>query len=135
MLSLGPNEGIITTSAHARGVWQFEPQPDGTYKRNVVDQTISVTHSANLVNLGKSKAPNLITGKRKWGHPPGVDVGSEEPHWIVRYELTNGKWTRHIIDEDSGVGTQFVVQDVDRDGLADIVSANKNGVFLFLQRK
>jgi hypothetical protein len=79
--------------------------------------------------------PNLVTGKRKWGHPPGVDPGSEEPHWLVRYEFAEGKWTRHMIDEDSGVGTQFVVQDVDGDGLADIVTANKNGVFLFRQRK
>jgi hypothetical protein len=39
---------------------------------------------------------------------------------------------RHVIDEDSGVGTQFVVQDIDGDDLPDIVTANKNGVFLFL---
>jgi hypothetical protein len=76
---------------------------------------------------------NLITGKRKWAHPPGVDVGSEEPAWLVRYELTGSGWVRHVIDENSGVGTQFVVQDMNRDGMADIVIANKNGVFLFRQ--
>jgi phage/plasmid primase-like uncharacterized protein len=62
-----------------------------------------------------------------------VDVGSEEPHWLVRYEYRDGKWTRHLIDDNSGVGTQFVVQDINGDGLQDIVSANKNGVFLFTQ--
>lgn len=34
----------------------------------------------------------------------------------------------------SGVGTQFVVQDVDGDRKADIVTSNKNGVFLFKQQ-
>ncbi|MBC8064163.1 MAG: family 10 glycosylhydrolase [Chlorobia bacterium] len=128
---------ILSTSAHARGVWWHEALEGGRFKRNLIDETVSVTHSANLVPLGPSKAMNLITGKRKWGHPPGVDVGSEEPHWVVRYELEQTKegpkWTRHIIDEDSGVGTQFVVQDVNGDGLLDIASSNKNGVFLFTQ--
>lgn len=129
---------ILSTSAHARGVWWHEALEGGGFKRHLIDETVSVTHSANLAPLGKSKAMNLITGKRKWGHPPGVDVGSEEPHWVVRYELERTKdgpkWTRHIIDEDSGVGTQFVVQDVNGDKLLDIVTANKNGAFLFVQQ-
>ena len=128
---------ILTTSAHARGVWWHENLGEGKFRRHQIDNTISVTHSANVVQLGTEKRWNLITGKRKWGHPPGVDVGSEEPHWVVRYELEQTKdgpkWTRHIIDEDSGAGTLFQVIDVNKDGLLDIVSANKNGVFLFQQ--
>lgn len=125
---------ILTTSAHARGVWQFSPRQDGGFDRRTIDETVSVTHAANLVRLGKEKRANLITGKRPWAHPPGVDVGSDEPAWLVRYEQTGGEWKRHLIDENSGVGTQFVTQDIDGDGLIDIVVANKNGVFLFLQR-
>jgi hypothetical protein len=121
--------GILTTSAHARGVWAFGA---GDFKRNVIDETLSQTHAAVLVSLGG--VPNLITGKRKWAHPPGVDVGSEEASWLVRYEQRGSNWVRHVIDEDSGVGTQFVVQDVDADGKMDIVTSNKNGVFLFKQK-
>lgn len=66
-------------------------------------------------------------------------MGSEEPSWLVRYELVRSKgkpeWTRHVIDEDSGVGTQFVVKDLSRDGLVDIAISNKNGVFVFLQNR
>lgn len=122
---------VLSTSAHARGVWWFEQGTDGAFERRSIDGTISQTHAAVLAPLGG--APNLITGKRKWAHPPGVDVGSDEPSLLVRYELRSGKWTRHVIDEASGVGTQFVVRDVNGDGLADIVVANKNGVFLFQQ--
>ncbi len=143
MLPLDVNQDklvdILTTSAHARGVWWHENMGEGKFVRRQIDNTISVTHSACLVQLGKEKRWNLITGKRKWGHAPGVDVGSEEPHWVVRYELEQTKegpkWTRHIIDEDSGAGTLFVVKDATGDGLLDVISANKNGVFLFVQEK
>ncbi len=133
MLTLSPKDGILTTSAHARGVWWFKPNADGTFQRQTIDATVSVTHAANLVTI--AKATNLITGKRQWGHPPGVDPGSDEPAWLVRYELNDGKWTRHLIDESSGVGTQFEVRDVNQDGRTDIVTANKNGVFLFIQQR
>jgi hypothetical protein len=125
---------VLSTSAHARGVWQHAPVDD-RFETRIIDETISVTHSACLTEL--NGRTNLITGKRKWGHPPGVDVGSEEPHWVVRYELVETaagpKWERHMIDEDSGVGTQFEVADVNGDELLDIVTANKSGVFLFVQ--
>lgn len=123
---------ILTTSAHARGVWRFS----GTgFERNVIDETISVTHAAAMAKLGTAGAWNLITGKRKWGHPPGVDIGSEEPCWLVRYETgADGTWRRHMIDEDSGAGTQIAVEDVNGDGSIDIATANKNGVFLFEQK-
>jgi hypothetical protein len=127
--SARPLNFILTTSAHARGVWCFAPS---TFEREKLDDTISETHAAALMIInGKT---NLITGKRKWAHPPGVDVGSEEPSWLVRYEYSSGRWTRYLVDENSGVGTQFVIQDVNGDKKQDIVTSNKNGVFLFLQK-
>ncbi|MEZ6078191.1 MAG: FG-GAP repeat protein [Pirellulaceae bacterium] len=39
-----------------------------------------------------------------------------------------------MIDNSSGVGTQITVGDVNGDGLQDIVSGNKRGAYLFLQR-
>jgi hypothetical protein len=42
-------------------------------------------------------------------------------------------FTPHLIDEQSGVGTQVVAGDVNGDELVDIVTANKKGAFVFLQ--
>lgn len=135
---LSSPKGVLTTSAHARGVW-WHRWIDGKFEKSTIDDSVSETHATNLVLLGRPARWNLVTGKRKWAHPPGVDVGSEEDSLLLRYEAVpegkSLKWERHVIDRDSGVGTQFVTQDVDNDRLADIVTANKNGVFLFLQRK
>jgi hypothetical protein len=42
-------------------------------------------------------------------------------------------FTPHLVDDQSGVGTQVVAGDVNDDGLMDIVLANKKGAFVFLQ--
>ena len=45
------------------------------------------------------------------------------------------EFVKHMIDDHSGVGTQFQVIDVNGDGLLDVVIGNKHGVFLFEQER
>ncbi len=129
---------VVTSSAHDRGVWWFGGQKRrGGFARHSIDETISETHSLVMADLNRDGNPDFVTGKRVWAHGPGGDVGASESAWLVWYEFRRTpkgiEWTRHLIDSDSGVGTQFEVRDINRDGLLDIVIANKKGVFLFEQ--
>lgn len=130
---------ILTSSAHDYGVWWFEQGQDGTFTRHEIDKSISETHALILVDLNNDGLQDIVTGKRYFAHGEH-DPGALEPSILCWYELQRpepGKveYTQHVIDGDSGVGTQFVVCDFDEDGLPDVVISNKKGVHLFLQRR
>ena len=87
-----------------------------------------------------------MTGKRYWAHGPKGDLNPNDPPVINWYELKRGAsglagpganvtWTRHEIDNDSGIGTQFIVTDVNRDRRPDVVTSNKHGVRIIFQEK
>lgn len=131
---------VLSSSAHKRGVWWYAQQKGGNaFVTHVIDDTISETHSLVLADVDRDGVPDIVTGKRVWAHGPSGDVGAGEPAWLVWYQLkrtpTGIEWARHLVDVDSGVGTQFEVRDVNRDGLPDIIVSNKRGVFLFEQMK
>jgi len=80
---------------------------------------------------------DLVTGKRYFAHQ-GKDPGGHEPAVLYWFELRRPKkgqveYIPHKIDDDSGVGTQFEVVDMNKDGKWDIVTSNKKGVHVFLQ--
>ena len=130
----GDND-VASSSAHRYGVCWCEQAADG-WKMQTIDDTISQTHALVLADINDDGLPDLVTGKRFWGHN-GHDPGANEPAVLVWYELRRTGntpiWTKHIIDDDSGVGCQFEVTDVNGDGRLDIVTSNKKGVFYFEQ--
>jgi hypothetical protein len=82
---------------------------------------------------------DLVTGKRFWSHGKN-EPGSDKPaylYWFQAKKSSDGtiSFTPHVIDDDSGVGTQFQVIDFDGDGKLDIVTSNKKGTFVHLQVK
>lgn len=127
---------VINSSAHQIGVWWHEQTPAG-WKTHEIDTSFSQTHAANLVDMNGDGLPDFVTGKRFWAHGPKGDLQPDAPAVIYWYELSrkDGKveWIRHEIDNDSGVGTQFEVADVNGDGLLDVAVANKKGAFYLEQ--
>ena len=143
---------VITSSAHDYGMWWFEqkktdggiefeqheifgkpktePYAEGEFR------PFSEAHALVMADLNGDGLPDLVTGKRWYAHNGG-DPGGKEPAVLYWFEQKrNGKdvqWVPHKIDDDSGVGTQFVVQDMNGDGKLDIVISNKKGVFIFMQ--
>lgn len=82
---------------------------------------------------------DVVTGKRFWSHGQRGDPEAGNPAVLYWFQLARGprgvEWIPHRIDDDSGVGTQVVAGDVDGDGRADVVVGNKQGTFVFLQRR
>jgi putative membrane-bound dehydrogenase-like protein len=128
----GDND-VIGSSAHRRGIWWYE-QDGKEWKTHLIDESIAQTHALVLADMNGDGLPDLVTGKRFYAHN-GRDPGEDEPPEIAWFELSREgnqpKWTKHVFDNDSGVGTQFEVHDMNGDGLLDVIVANKRGVFYF----
>jgi hypothetical protein len=129
---------VLTSSPHAYGMWWHEQVGANEWKTHEIDSSISQLHAVCLADIDGDGLPDIVTGKRWWAHVQG-DPGVDDPAVICWYQLVreNGRpqWIRHQFDHDSGVGTQFEVTDVDGDGLLDVVTSNKKGVHVFLQRR
>lgn len=138
----GDND-VITSSAHNYGVWWHEQVKDDngqiSFIRHLIDSTYSQTHGAALVDINGDDLPDLVTGKRYFAHN-GKDPGGMDPQVLYWYELKRNDqnqptWTRHLIDDSSGVGLQVIVEDINDDGMQDILVGNKKGIFFFEGRE
>jgi hypothetical protein len=103
-----------------------------------VGLAVSQLHAVEIADINGDGLTDIITGKRWWAHA-NHDAGNSQPATLLWLETQRGEGGRvrflpHVIDNSSGVGTQITVGDVNGDGLQDIVSGNKRGAYLFLQR-
>ena len=126
---------IITSSAHDYGIWWFE-STSGGFKQHLISKDFSQTHAIILADIDGDGDEDFVTGKRYFAHQ-GKDPGAYEPAVLFWFELArqNGKvrFMPHKIDDNSGVGTQFEVTDLNADSRPDIITSNKKGVHIFLQ--
>src|SRR4029453_6851189 len=123
---------VISSSAHNIGVWWREQQSAGKFVPHTIDGRFSQSHSLELADINGDGLKDIITGKRFWAHGPTGDVNPGDPAVIRWFELRREgregreiRWVKHEVDNDSGVGTQFVVADVNHDRLPDVVTSNK----------
>jgi FG-GAP-like repeat len=133
---------VIGSSAHQYGIWSFEQGDvkDGSpvfTKHDLFPDLVSETHALIAADINGDGLKDLVTGKRFWSHGKN-EVGSDKPARLYWFEASRGPdgkitFTPREIDDQSGIGTQFVVADYNGDGRLDIVTANKKGVFLFEQ--
>ena len=131
---------VITSSAHRYGIWWFEqlaPGDGSRFEQHVISEKYSQAHAIILADINRDGIKDLVTGKRHFAHQ-GRDPGGKDPAMLYWFELRRPKkgkveFIMHEIDDDSGVGTQFEVIDLNADGKLDIVTSNKKGVHIFLQ--
>ncbi len=147
----GKTDIITSLAAHGFGLAWFEQTNDGgaqgwtkhliTGDKSGPGETgiiFSQPHAIDLVDVNGDGLKDILTGKRFWAHGPGGDPDSGAPKVLYWFELKSGggkaSYVPHIIDDNSGVGTQVMGTDVNGDGKLDVVVGNKAGVFVHLRK-
>jgi len=124
------SNGQITFRKHLIMGARGEPSPCGV--------CFSQPHALTLADINGDGLLDLITGKRFWAHGPHGDVEPNAPAVLYWFELVRdpqgAHYVPHLVDDDSGVGTEVITADMDGDGDPDILTGNKKGAALFLNR-
>ncbi len=100
----------------------------------------SQTHALVKADIDGDGLADLVTGRRWWAHGPKGDAGPGDPAYLYWFQAKRSKdgmisFTPHLIDDNSGMGTQFSIADMNGDGLPDVIVANKKGVHVLLQAR
>jgi hypothetical protein len=149
----GLNDVIAVWHCHEYGlVWYKQirdAQGEITWKQNVILPSnpdlksgglrISQLHAVDLVDMNGDGLKDILTGKRFWAHGAHGDAEPDAPAVVYWFELKRDKdkgvqFIPHLIDDNSGVGTQVTGVDLNGDGIPDVVVANKKGIFLHLSQ-
>lgn len=96
----------------------------------------SQPHALDVGDIDGDGLKDLVVGKRVWAHGPTGDIEPSATPVLYWFQLIRSKkgvtFKPHLIDENSGVGVQVTVKDVNGDGIEDILTASKLGSFVFI---
>lgn len=146
----GDHDVITSLEAHGYGLAWFENKP-GDHGEISFDQHLIVgskpaespygvkfsqLHAVDLVDMNGDGLKDIITGKRYWAHGPKGDAEPSAPAVLYWFELRRRnfqvEFVPHLIDDDSGVGTQVIAHDLTGDRFPEVIVGNKKGAFVFI---
>ena len=150
----GLNDIITSLDAHGWGLsWYEQVRKDDeiTFKEHIImskqaENTdnpygvqFSQLHAVDLVDIDGDGLKDIVTRKPYRSHHFADDGAREDPvsyyFRLTRKSDGSAEYVPHKVDDDAGIGRQLVSGDLNADGLPDIVAANKNGTFVFTQRR
>jgi hypothetical protein len=149
----GLNDVITALAAHGFGLAWYEQVRDGGQiqfrehifmnkepRENRYGVKFSELHAIDLVDMDGDGLKDILTGKRFWSHGRTGDPDRNNAAVLYWFKLARGSdksvdFVPHLIDDDSGVGTQVVSGDINGDTLPDIVVGNKKGTYVLLHER
>lgn len=147
----GDNDIVTALEAHGYGIAWYEQKQNGDaieFEQHLIigkhpgDSEFGVVfsqpHAVAIADLDGDGLMDVVSGKRPWAHGPHGDpepLAAPVIYWFQCQRDAEGKthFVPRLVSEDSGVGVDVVIADVNNDGWLDIVSGNKRGVFIHRQ--
>jgi len=144
----GDSDLVYSLRAHAYGIAWFEQVEPGRFARhdlvgsrstdNPWGVCFSQPHALTLADVDGDGRTDFVTGKRYFAHNGKDPGGLQAPvlYWFRNTETEEGgvEFVPHLVHDDSGVGVEITAADVNGDGRTDLVSGNKKGLTIHLQR-
>ena len=149
----GLNDVVTSLNAHGWGLAWFEQKRDAQGNISFVEHmimddfstknaggvTFSELHGSTFADVNADGIPDFIVGKRYFSHlDTNIDPyprGAPVLYWYetVRNPKARGgaEFVPHLIDNHSGVGSDALAVDLNKDGAMDIVTATRFGTFIY----
>jgi hypothetical protein len=147
------NDVVSALHGHGWGLAWFEQKKDPagniTFERHMIMDnystpnaggvTFSELHALTVGDVDRDGIPDIITGKRYWSHQDSYfdpdSYGDPVLYWYrtVRNPKAPGgaAFVPELIHNRSGVGSQVLATDLNKDGAVDIMTSTNRGTFLF----
>jgi hypothetical protein len=149
----GMNDVVTVLQAHAFGIAWYEQKKDPSgnisfVQRMIMDDfasknaggvTFSQPHGSTCADMNGDRIPDFVVGKRFYSHqesttdPDPYGASVLYSYRTVRNKTAPGgaEFVPELIHNASGAGSQIVAQDLNKDGINDVVTSGELGAFVF----
>ena len=152
----GDNDIITAIASHGFGIaWLEHVKVNGAIEfkmhrfinakpeENRYGVKFSQPHAFDMADFNGDGVTDFVVGKRFWAHGPKGDPEPNAPAVTYWFEIKRGvkglpggvDFVPHLIHDDSGVGTQVAAGDLNGDGFPDVISGNKKGTHIHIQKR